>query len=107
MSRDDKHKLRELFLRVGPQIRAPPGLDADLARFGIPRPLDLADLAAGERWNYAVCMPLDSTSPLILRDNRRGRCSECNGRIQFRPNLPKRVPKLCVSCALRKARGDA
>jgi hypothetical protein len=106
MSADDD-QLWELFVRIRPQIRAQPGFDAELARHGVVRPAGLKDLAAGERWDYAVCLPLDRRHPLRYRDNRRGRCAHCRGAIQFRPDLPKGPVKLCVSCALRQVRGDA
>jgi hypothetical protein len=40
------------------------------------------------------------TTPLILPDNRIGKCSECGWRVQFRPHAPKGPPRMCVQCAL-------
>jgi hypothetical protein len=38
------------------------------------------------------------TSPLLLPDNRTGRCQDCHISVQYRPNAPK-GPKLCLQCA--------
>jgi hypothetical protein len=56
-----------------------------------------------------VCMRL--TSPLLLPDNVIDICSKCGEAIQYRPNAPKRPPKLCYVCADpiitdRAAKGD-
>ena len=42
------------------------------------------------------------TTPLILPDNRLGRCSECGWRVQFRPDAPK-SRRMCVQCALDRS----
>jgi hypothetical protein len=42
-----------------------------------------------------------------LPDNRSGRCADCRGRIQFRPDVPRLRTRLCAFCALRRLRGDA
>jgi hypothetical protein len=103
---NDRDQLWELMLRIRSQVRILPGQDDELALHGVVLPAGLAKLAAGERADYAVCLPLDREHPLELADNRRGRCSACNCRIQFRPSLPKRLPRLCIGCALRIARGS-
>lgn len=38
------------------------------------------------------------TTPLILPDNRLGKCCECGWRVQFRPHAPK-SRKMCRQCA--------
>jgi hypothetical protein len=102
-----RDKLWELFVRRGPGLRTWSGQVDELALHGVVLPADITNLNPGERFNYAVCLPLDREYPLQFPDNRRGRCSECNCRIQHRPNLPRRVPRVCVSCAVRIIRGDA
>jgi hypothetical protein len=44
-----------------------------------------------------VCVAL--TAPLILADNHVGRCAGCDMPLQFRPNIPERVAKVCLGCA--------
>jgi len=39
------------------------------------------------------------TTPLIMPDNRLGKCSECGWRVQFRPHAPK-GRRMCSVCAL-------
>jgi hypothetical protein len=43
-----------------------------------------------------ICMRL--TTPLLLPDNRIGRCKECLCKVQFRPFAP-RGPRMCFECA--------
>ena len=38
------------------------------------------------------------TTPLILPDNRIGKCFECGSKVQFRPHAPK-CRRMCVRCA--------
>jgi hypothetical protein len=38
------------------------------------------------------------TTPLILPDNRIGKCFECGSKVQFRPHAPN-IPKMCAECA--------
>lgn len=38
------------------------------------------------------------TTPLLVPDNRIGKCSECGWKVQFRPDAPK-ARKLCLQCA--------
>jgi hypothetical protein len=38
------------------------------------------------------------TTPLILPDNRLGKCCECGWKVQFRPHAPK-GRRMCRHCA--------
>lgn len=51
-----------------------------------------------------VCMRL--STPLIVPDNRIGRCSECGWKVQFRPSAP-RYRKMCMECSLDLVPDDA
>jgi hypothetical protein len=37
--------------------------------------------------------------PLLLADNRTGRCAECGHRVQYRPHAPKAILR-CIPCAV-------
>jgi len=39
------------------------------------------------------------TTPLMLPDNRLGKCRECGWKVQYRPHAPK-VARICTVCAL-------
>lgn len=39
------------------------------------------------------------TTPLILPDNRIGKCAECGWKVQFRPHAP-RGRRRCMECAI-------
>jgi hypothetical protein len=39
------------------------------------------------------------TTPLMLPDNRIGKCFECGWKVQFRPHAPK-GRRMCAVCAL-------
>lgn len=43
-----------------------------------------------------VCVRI--TTPLMIPDNRIGKCSACGWRVQFRPHAP-RGRRLCMECA--------
>jgi hypothetical protein len=45
------------------------------------------------------------TTPLILPDNRLGKCCECGWRVQFRPHTPK-VRRMCRQCAVPQIEPD-
>jgi hypothetical protein len=55
--------------------------------------------------DYVICRRL--TSPLLERDNWIDLCSRCGEAIQFRPNSPKRPPKICDPCARPLLEGEA
>jgi hypothetical protein len=44
-----------------------------------------------------VCMQI--TMPLMLPDNRIGKCHECGWQVQFRPDAP-RGRRLCIQCLI-------
>jgi hypothetical protein len=39
------------------------------------------------------------TGPLMLPDNRTGKCDVCGWRVQYRPHAPKRSILRCMQCA--------
>jgi hypothetical protein len=44
-----------------------------------------------------ICTP--KTDPLYLPDNLLGHCSKCWQMVQFRPNTPRELIKICIHCA--------
>jgi hypothetical protein len=47
-----------------------------------------------------VCVPV--TDPLALPDNVVAQCAACRSMLQFRPDAPSNVRRLCISCAVRE-----
>ena len=50
-----------------------------------------------EEMDALICMPW--TTPPILPDNQRGTCAMCKGRVQHRPDAPRKPMRVCVDCA--------
>lgn len=53
----------------------------------------------------AMIICLELTVPLLLADNHVGHCAGCNRPLQFRPNIPELVAKVCMACAPDWAEG--
>ena len=60
-----------------------------------------------EEYDVLVCMPAGEGVPLILPDNKIGVCAECGGTIQFRPNEPVAVRRLCGGCGFEELNARA
>lgn len=49
------------------------------------------------------CMTLDEGEELVLPDNLIGKCAwGCERTIQYRPNVPKWITKVCLYCAAER-----
>jgi hypothetical protein len=55
---------------------------------------------------FVVCMRVGDGDDKLFNDNVYGRCAECEHPIYYRPNNPKRPPKICVQCAIEKVEHD-
>jgi hypothetical protein len=58
------------------------------------------DPSEAEAADVVVCIEL--TQPLAFPDNIIDICSKCGRPIQYRPNAPKRPPKVCLPCVQPK-----
>ena len=58
--------------------------------------LPSATPAEMERAEFMVCANI--TMPLIMADNETGPCRDCGDMLQWRPNGPKKPPRLCLDC---------
>jgi len=90
----------------GAQVRIAPGTADELARIGIkpatllgyePQEIDGLDAPGA----IVVCTPV--SKPLLLPDNKIGRCK----RIQHRPWIPKGATLMCSGCAMKTAKKHA
>ena len=61
-------------------------------------PLTVAPDDAAEDADMVVCMPANFPSP--FHDNVTAPCAQCGEPIIYRPHVPKRPAKVCISCAL-------
>lgn len=60
----------------------------------------VSDPSEAEAADCVVCILL--TQPLTFPDNIIDICSKCGQAIQYRPNAPKRPPKVCRACIMPK-----
>jgi len=51
-----------------------------------------------------VCARVDG--PLLLPDNRVGKCAECGRLVEYRPHAPKNRILRCMQCAVPLMRDD-
>lgn len=65
----------------------------------------VADPGEAEDADVHVCTLL--TQPLAFPDNIIDICSRCGEAIQYRPNAPKRPPKVCLPCVQPELNKDA
>lgn len=72
--------------------------------FGVPVEVVSNAEAQAKDYDFAVCARWHG-GELILPDNATGFCADCGHAIQFRPNLPKGPPRICVRCAFERAEG--
>lgn len=50
--------------------------------------------------DFVICLQ-KSQDPGNFKDNLTGHCSDCGCEVIFRPNAPKRPPRLCQECAMK------
>lgn len=63
--------------------------------------------AIPENADAIVCMTLKPGDALLLPDNLTARCAwGCGNTVQFRPNVPSHIPRVCIPCAMARATGD-
>lgn len=51
-----------------------------------------------------ICLRDDDVAP--FGDNLRGRCHDCGRGVQFRPDVPARLVRLCIPCATARMAGS-
>jgi hypothetical protein len=57
---------------------------------------------------FIVCARIDPGQGLMLPDNRVGTCNDCGAAVQFRPDVPRKMTKVCIGCwAIRQSGGNA
>lgn len=62
---------------------------------------EIVDDATAETADAVVCI---AAAPwLRFPDNLTGPCAECGLQLQWRPTSPKKPPKLCRPCAMKRA----
>jgi hypothetical protein len=64
-------------------------------------PIEVISQEEAEKADFFVCITADSPSP--FSDNERGICSGCGVPVQFRPHAPKKPPRLCVGCVVKRS----
>jgi hypothetical protein len=57
-----------------------------------------------ERVDAVICARHDLEHPLYFPDNSFGNCKDCGCDLQYRPFVPRRAPKFCISCIARRLR---
>lgn len=50
-----------------------------------------------EQAAFVVCMR-KADDPGYFKDNDEGTCSHCHETVVFRPETPKKPPRICVQC---------
>lgn len=56
-----------------------------------------------EQADMCVCMRIGEGDMFRFDDNVYGKCADCGHGIYHRPTMPKKPPKVCVSCAYKRA----
>ena len=73
-----------------PKLQAPTEIDVNGFKFEV---VSAAEAATSD---YIICVA--ETTPLLLEDNLTGACCKCGIGLQYRPNVLKKVKKICMDC---------
>jgi hypothetical protein len=65
-------------------------------------PIQIVSDEEAEQADFVVCMPL---GPSPFADNVTAKCCDCEQAIMHRPHVPKRPPKICITCAADRGTG--
>ena len=61
--------------------------------------------AEAEKADFVVCCRVGT--PSVFDDDVAGTCADCGHAIFHRPHVPMTPPKICLDCAIDRAKGGA